>query len=282
MNEAKIRNEGANPEAPAPANRMSGFRLYWRYLGMNLKSGLQYKGWPLQLFNCLLVVVTDPIGTLFLFRRFGGIGPWSMERMLLVYALAVTCFGLAESFSRGFDVFPWHIRSGNFDRMLLRPRPAFLSVLGSRFDIHRLARVVSGFVVIGWCLHRLGVVMTAGRAAMLLLALLGGYLAYTGVFVLTSGIAFFTIAALDWIYIFTNASYQVTRCPPELLPRWLYGVFTFLMPMLVVSYYPAAALCGWGEPAWVGWLAFPAGAAFLLIALPVWRFGVRHYRSTGS
>lgn len=262
--------------------RMSGFRLYWRYLGINLRSSLQYKGWPLQCLQVLLIVVTDPIGTVFLFQRFGGIGPWSMERMLLVYAMAVTSFGLAETFSRGFDYFPWKIRNGDFDRMLLRPRSAFVEVLGAYFHIHRGARAVSGLLVIGWCLRRLGVAMPPGNTLTLLLALTGGYLAYTGVFVLTSGVAIFTIAALDWIYIFTNASYQVTRCPVEYLPRILRNVFTFFMPMLVISYYPASVVCGWGEPLWKGLLALPAGAAFLGFSMLIWRFGVRHYKSTGS
>jgi ABC-2 type transport system permease protein len=54
------------------------------------------------------------------------------------------------------------------------------------------------------------------------------------------------------------------------------------MPMLVVSYYPAAAVCGWGESRFTGLLALPAGFAFLLFSTRIWRIGVRHYTSTGS
>ena len=124
--------------------------------------------------------------------------------------------------------------------------------------------------------------MDALKIAALALALSGGLLMYTGVFIMTSGIAFFTIRGLDWIYIFTNASYQVTKCPVEYLPRVLWGAFTFLMPMFVISYYPAAYVCGWGEPAFTGFLALPAGATFLGVSLILWRIGVRHYKSTGS
>jgi len=95
-------------------------------------------------------------------------------------------------------------------------------------------------------------------------------------------VALFTIRSLDWIYIFTNASYQVAKCPVDYLPRALRHMFTFFMPMLVISYYPAAAVCGWGQPYWKGLLAFPAGLAFSLFAALIWRVGVRHYQSTGS
>lgn len=262
---------------------MKNLKLYFKYIRINLLSGLQYKGWWLMVLQTLIVVVTDPIGLIFLFSRFGGIGSWSVEKILLIYAMAVTSFGLAETFSRGFDYFPWRmIRSGDFDRVLLRPCSIFVQVAGSFFHIHRLSRVVGGTIAILWCMWRLNVVFSPLNVLVLILALIGGYFAYTGVFVMTSGIAFFTIKGLDWIYIFTNVSYQVTRCPIDYMPKILRNIFTFFMPMLVISYYPASAICGWGEGYLKGLLALPAGVTFLAFSLYIWRFGVRRYQSTGS
>ena len=241
-------------------NQMNGFRLYWRYIRMNFLSGLQYKGWPLMILQTFFVVVTDPLSTLLLFSRFGSIGPWRVERILLIYALAVTCFGLAETFLRGFDYFPWKmVQNGAFDRVLLRPRTTFVQASASFFHLHRLARVLSGLAACIWCLWRLQVRMGPFQIFL-----------------------FLTIKGLDWIYLFTNAGYQVTRCPMEYMPRALRTIFTFFVPVLVISYYPASALCGWGEPLGKGLLALPAGAGFMAIALIFWRIGIRHYQSTGS
>lgn len=138
----------------------------------------------------------------------------SAERIILIYAMAVTSFGLAETFCRGFDCFPWRmIRTGDFDRVLLRPRSMLVQIAGSYFHIHRLSRVFGGICAIIWSLWRQGIETSPLDVLTLVSALAGGFLAYAGVFIMTSGIAFFTIKGLDWIYIFTNASYQVTRCP---------------------------------------------------------------------
>ena len=95
---------------------MKGLKLYLKYIRMNFLMGLQYKGWPIMVLQVMIVVITDPIGTVFLFSRFGSIGEWSVERIILIYAMAVTSFGLAETFCRGFDYFPWRmIRSGDFE-----------------------------------------------------------------------------------------------------------------------------------------------------------------------
>lgn len=262
---------------------MNNLTIYGKYIRLNFLSGLQYKGWPIMLLQVMVVVITDPIGLIFMFSRFGSIGEWSVERIILIYALAIISYGLAESFCRGFDYFPWKmIRTGDFDRVLLRPCSLFVQIAGSYFHLHRLSRVFGGACAVIWCLWKLGAPLSPVNILMLLQALAGGFFAYVGVFIMTSGIAFFTIQGLDWIYIFTNASYQVTRCPMDYMPRVLRYAFTFFLPVLVVSYYPAAAVCGWGESWWKGLLALPAGLAFLAFSALIWRVGVRHYKSTGS
>lgn len=261
---------------------MSELSLYMRYVRINFLAGLQYKGWPMQVFMVFFIVITDPLEVLLLFQRFGPIGSWSRDRVMLVYALALTSFGLAELFARGMDIFPWQVRSGSFDRILLRPRGTFVQVLGLRFQLHRLARVAGGLGMIAWALSSQGVSLGLVQYIQLGCALVGGYLVYTGVFVFSSATCFWTIQALDWVYIFTNGSYQVAKCPPDLLPPWLRNTFTFFMPMLVISYYPAAAMCGWGVNPWLGWLALPAGLVFFLASTMLWERGVKHYGSTGS
>jgi len=258
------------------------FRLYRKLMKIHMLSGLEYKGWWVMFLQVAVIVIAEPIAVMLMFNRFGNIGDWTIERILLIYAIAVTSFGLAESFFRGFDNFPWFmIREGNFDRVLLRPKSLFTQVAASFFHIHRFARAGVGLAIILWALNRLGVAFSIYNAAMLAFALLGGLLMYAGVFVMSSGISIFTVGALDWIYIFTNASYETTRIPVDHMPRAMRGLFTFFMPMLVISYFPAAAI-GWGGAAWRGWLALPAGALFLGAAMLVWRVGVRRYKSTGS
>ena len=260
---------------------MNDFSLYWRYIRANFLANLQYKGWPIQILMVLAHVATDPVGVFLLFHRFGSVGDWTLERIMLIYGIAVTSFGLAETFSRGYDYFPWHIRTGEFDRILLRPRSTFVQIMGARFHIHRLARVFGGLFMIAWSLGRLGVSFTPVSLTQLAFALAGGYLTYTAVFIFSSAISFWTIQALDWIYIFTNTSYQVAKTPPQYLPKWLKASFTYIMPMLPFAYYPAASVGGGGATG-QGWMALPAGIAFIALSGVMWRIGVKYYTSTGS
>lgn len=266
-----------------PSRISAEVRLYVRLLRMHLLSGMEYKGWWLMLLQVFLVVVSDPLAVVLLFSRFGSIGEWTVERILLVYALSVASCGIAECLCRGFDYFPWQLlRSGDFDRLLLRPASLFTQVAASAFHLHRLSRPITALAAVLWALDRMDVALSLRTVSVLGLALAGGSLMYAGVFVFTSGLAFFTIKGLDWIYLLTNASYQITRVPEPFIPGLLKKAFRFLLPVLVISFYPATTACGWNYPQAAGWLALPAGAAFLAFSILIWRVGVRHYKSTGS
>ena len=262
---------------------MKALSLYFRFFRIHILSGLEYQGWWLTVLQALLYCILDPLGMLLLFLRFGNIGVWSVERLLLLYAMAVASYGLALCFCQGFNRFSGAmIRTGNFDRLLLRPKSLFLQAAGSAFYISRFSRPAAGLAVMLWCLWRQSVSLSPVNVLVLLMALTGGFAVYAGVLVMSSGIAFFTVNALDWIAVFTNASCQTARIPYEYMPRALKYIFTFLMPMLVVSYYPASFICGWGGSIWMALLALPTGLMFFAVSILVWRFGIRHYQSTGS
>lgn len=262
---------------------MNEFRLYFRYVGMELRGQMQYKGWWVQILTVLFTVLTDPIEVLLLFDRFGAVGDWTVSRVMLMYGMAIFCFGLSESLvGRGFDYFPNIIRRGEFDRILLRPRSLFVQTAAARFHLHRFSRVTGGAVIIWLALRAQAMPMTAGNMAMMLCGLIGGFLTYTGVFMLTAAPAFFTVEGSQFTYIFTNGSYQVAKVPPVYLPDWLRRLFLYIVPMFAFCYLPAGAACGWGVSAFAGWLALPIGAAFCALSYAIWIACSRHYTSTGS
>jgi ABC-2 type transport system permease protein len=62
--------------------------------------------------------------------------------------------------------------------------------------------------------------------------------------------------------------------------------FTLIVPLACVAYFPVVALLGIADPLGTSrtfqQLAPLAGVGFLWLALQGWKYGVRHYTSTGS
>lgn len=261
---------------------MNTFRLYWKYARINTKGLLQYRLWFVQVFTSLLNTVWDFIAIFVLYWRFGTLGEWQVTHTLFTFGLGATSFGLAEWFSRGLDIFPWYIRSGTFDRVLLRPRSTIIQALGERFQIDRCGRVIVGIGCIVSAGVILNISLNISSVIMIVLAISGGWLLYTGVFAIFAAISFWTIGPIQLVYMFTNHTLQYLKIPFGYFGTFIRRLLVFIFPMAVFTYFPVMSLSGLSEKYALGFLALPAGISFLLFSLIFWRIGVKHYHSTGS
>src|SRR5262245_29683501 len=82
-----------------------------------------------------------------LFGRFGQIVGWRLPEVALFYALISITWALCDAISHGFDTFAGLIKSGEFDRLLLRPRSTVLQVLGQELTLRRAGRLAQGIAV---------------------------------------------------------------------------------------------------------------------------------------
>jgi ABC-2 type transport system permease protein len=266
---------------------MDSLRLYARYVGAYASGLMQYR---ISLFSRLLATLASALleclGIWVLFARFGRLGTWNMTETLLLYAVACMAFGFAEWLGRGFDKFAGYVGTGDFDRMLLRPRSTVLQVLGTRFELSKIGRVLQGALLAAYCLRSLGAAITPAKLALLGAAVVGGTFVYIGVFVTFATVTFWTVQAVDLAYVLTNNTLEMFQYPIEIYSTWLRRFFTFVVPLACITYYPLVAVLdktdATGLPVWFHWASPALGPCFLFLALLFWRIGVRHYHSTGS
>jgi ABC-2 type transport system permease protein len=102
---------------------VNGFRLYARYVGVSIKAQMQYPAsFLLQSLGQFLSTIIEFVGVWALFSRFQSLMDWTLPQVALFYATVNIAFAIADMISRGFDIFgPEFVKTGNFDRLLLRP-----------------------------------------------------------------------------------------------------------------------------------------------------------------
>ncbi len=257
----------------------------WRRLAAaSVRSEMEYRGsFFMHGIGHFFMALTEIGGIWALFARFGSIRGWSLAEVALLYGMANVSFGIAEWVSRGFDSFEGMVKSGTFDRVLLRPRGTILLVAGSDFAVKRFGRLIQGLMIIGWAAHTLDLGWSGGRVGLLIAAVLGGGCLFAGVFVIQATVCFWTVETLEMMNIVTHGGLEAGEFPLEIYATWFRRLFTWIIPLACLNYLPALAILNRpGGSAMVGWLAPLGEAAFLLLAVRVWHLGVRHYQSTGS
>ncbi|MBO7744302.1 ABC-2 family transporter protein [Paenibacillus sp. MWE-103] len=259
-------------------------RLYYRYLSMQFKSQLQYRTsfWLLTLGQ-FFIPFSVFAGLYFMFERFGQVQGWNFYEVALCFAVIHLSFSFSECFSRGFDAFSSLVGSGDFDRLLVRPRTTALQVLGSKFEFTRFGRLAQSCLVLALALAHLPIAWTAMKAATLLLMIASGIAVFTGIFMLAATLCFWTIEGLEVANIFTDGGREMAQYPLHIYQKWVVMFFTFVIPFGCVNYLPLLYLLDRAGGHDILYMLSPlAGFLFLLPCILVWQFGVRHYRSTGS
>lgn len=261
--------------------------LYGRYAAASVKSQLQYRASAVMTaFGTLLITSSEFIAVWALFDRFGQVRGWRLPEIALFYGLISITWALCDTIARGFDNFAQIVKSGEFDRILLRPRSTVLQLLGQELTLRRVGRLVQGGAVLGYAFAAGRIDWTVGRAVLLAGSIACGICVFLGIVVLQAASAFWTVESLEVWNSFTYGGVTMGQYPLAIYRSWFRALFTYVFPIGCVTYFPGVAILGradpLGAPPIVGWLAPLAGPVFLAVCLQVWRIGVRHYRSTGS
>src|SRR5579863_9063883 len=168
---------------------MNSVQLWIRYTLISLRSQMQYRGaFLLQSFGQLLITGSEFLGLAAVFQRFGRIAGWSLAEVGLFYGIISLAFAISEAAARGFDIFGRLVQSGDFDRLLLRPRSTALQVLSQEFQLMRIGRFTQGLAILIWAAHALHIVWTAPRIGLLLASILGGACLFSGLFIVQATI----------------------------------------------------------------------------------------------
>jgi ABC-2 type transport system permease protein len=222
-----------------------------------------------------------------LFDRFGSLRGWSLPEVALFYGLVTTAFATAEAAARGFDTFSGMVRTGEFDRVLLRPRSAAFQVAGREsLQLTRVGRFAQGLVVLAWAATALEISWTVPKVALTVVTVAGGACLFSGLFVLQATMCFWTTESLEIVNTVTYGGVETSQYPLTLYRDWFRKLFTYIVPLACTTYFPALAILdrqdALGTSRLFQYCAPLIGVLFLCAALQVWGVGVRHYRSTGS
>jgi ABC-2 type transport system permease protein len=264
------------------------WKLYRHLIGMQVRAQLQYKAdLTLDITTYFGVSLAEFTQILLVFGAFATLGGWSAGQVALLYAITSISFGLAELFGAGIDTFPDMIRKGEFDRVLLRPAGTLLQVAASDFRLRRFGRITQGALTFGIALALLGGLRWTPLTLLALpLGILSGAVIFIAVLLLGATVCFWTVETTELTNILTYGGREMLSWPLTIYHQALQRFFVFAVPLAFGTFIPTCYLLGVPLPfSLPGALAFVAplvALAFATVAALAWRFGVRHYHSTGS
>ncbi len=257
-------------------------KLYKHYMSINIRSAMQYKtSFWLMVTGQFLVSFNVFLGIYFMFQRFSNVKGFSYSEVILCYGIVLMQFSLAEMYARGFDTFSGMVRSGNFDRVLVRPRSEVLQVLGSKFELTRIGRMFQAVVMFVYGIIKSGVDWDVKKVVTLIFMIIGGMALFSGLFLIYAALCFFTLDGLEFMNVLTDGAREYGKYPIGVYGKRMLQITTFIIPYALVQYYPLLYVLGRSNN--VLFIFLPLLAfVFLVPCYGLWKCGVSSYKSSGS
>jgi ABC-2 type transport system permease protein len=171
------------------------------------------------------------------------------------------------------------IRSGNFDLVLLKPADAQLLVSFRRIQPSAVWDLAGGALVVAWAVaHRRA--STPGELALAAGLVAAGLVAMYSLWVLAICTSFFFVRVDNLRYVL-GAVADAGRNPLPVYPGWARVVLTAVVPVGLITTFPASALRGEADFRLLA-LATAIACAFAVLSRQVWRRSLAAYTSSGS
>jgi ABC-2 type transport system permease protein len=210
-----------------------------------------------------------------------GVAGWSFPETLLVLAWFTALHGLMEGMiSPALTQLVDGIRTGTLDFTLLKPADAQFLVSTARFAPHRVFDVATAVVLATVALARIGHLPSVAELVVALVLLVAASAMLYSIFILV-GCASFWVVRLDNLAYLFGSIFDAARWPVQVFRGGWRVLFTFVIPLGVMTTYPAMALLGRLEARTA--LAALAGAVgSVAIARLAWRRSIGAYTSASS
>src|SRR5580700_1947375 len=177
-----------------------------------------------------------------IFGQVDRIGDWTKWEVVL---LVGTHQIIAQLFQAFFFVnvanLPELVRTGKLDSLLVLPIDSQFAISAKQFSLDSVINAGLGGVVVCVSLAQLGIVPNAISILLYLAALVFGVAVHYSIMLSLAAVSFWIIRAQGLVYGYFNFL-NIARYPDSIFPRLFKFIFSWIVPVVVVSNVPARLL----------------------------------------
>jgi ABC-2 type transport system permease protein len=256
--------------------------LFWIQLRASLATAMQYRAdfivdGLLSLWWMIWTLV--PLSVVFAGRP--AVAGWSFPEALLVAAWFTVLRGVLEgSVNPSLVQVSEQIRSGTLDFVLVKPADGQFLVSTAKFAPWKIVDVLAGLIMMVVAFRLLGRAPEPGDVALAATLLVAALVTLYSLWILVV-CASFWVVKLDNLSFLLGSIFDAARWPLDLFRGFWRVVFTFVVPLGLMTTYPARALLGSLSPR-TAVLAIAGAAAFATCARFIWTRALARYTSASS
>lgn len=247
----------------------------------SLLTAMQYRSdLAFDAFAGLLRTVATSAPLWLVFQRGDSIAGWTLPEAAWVMALYLLMQGILGGLVEpNLGEVVESVRSGNFDLVLMKPADAQLLVSVRTVSPSHLWDVLAALALAGWSVSQTGL-PAPGDAVVAAGLLICGIASMYALWLMAISLSFWFVRVDNLRFLLWSAA-DAGRWPIQVFSGWARYVLTFVIPVALLTSFPAMALRGeWDS----GVLATSAAVAlgFVVLSRLAWTRALASYTSASS
>ena len=232
-------------------------------------------------FTSVVWVFFNALPLFIAFQARTSIAGWTLDEALITMGLFTFLKGVMDgAINPSLTAVVEQVRKGTLDFTLLKPADAQFLVSTARFQPWKAMDAFAGLGLVAFALvrlHRFPELHSWLAAVGLVLAAL---LVLYSLWILTVSAAFFVVRVDNLAFLFASI-FDLARWPVSIFRGAFRFLFTFVLPLAIMTTYPALALLGRLSAQVLGWAIFGT-LAFAALARFAWNRSISEYTSASS
>ncbi len=257
------------------------------FLKQSMQSGLEYPanlaGW---LLSNLLQFLIGFATIRFVVEQFGTLRGWGFDELAFLYGLSVLSHGFAVIFFTQTWYLGYLVVNGELDRFLLRPLNVLFQFLFMDLNVIGVTDLLSGVIIFVYGCSKVNFSWTLPNIVSMLAAAIGGTLLRGAIWLVCASVSFWSKSRCDFLMYSLQLYDKTTMYPLTIYPRVLQIIFTLIIPLGWITFYPASAFLNKEIPFYipigVPAATFAIGLGSYLLACLMFCRGMRRYESAGT
>lgn len=256
--------------------------IYRKILIQDLKSKMSYRA-DFVISN-IGMIVSNLVGFVtfyILFQNFPAINGWTMYEMLFLYGFSLVALTPVQCFFDNNWNLRYAVKTGDFIKYCFRPINIFFYYISEVFDVKGLGQLCFGVGTLVYAWSHLAIPVTAATVMQTLLFLFAASLFMIAIMNFAAATCFW-IQNSGYIMVIMFRFKDFAKYPASIFNSFFRIIFTFVIPIAFIAYYPSLVVLRPNEIPLLSWLSPLIGLLFFYLSYRFWLLGARKYDGTGS
>lgn len=256
--------------------------IYFKILAQNLKSQMIYRAdFVISLLGMVFTNIAGFISFWIMFRNFSSIKGWNYYEILFMYGFSLISLTPVQCF---FDN-NWNLRqnvySGDFIKYCFRPINIFFYYQAEVFDIKGIGQFVFGIGTLAFAWIKSEIGFTPLMLFKLIIFLFTASVVMIAIQNTAAAVCFWVQNSLFVLELAVRFK-DYARYPVTIFTPFFRFIFTFLIPIAFIAYYPSLVILHPEEVPVLSWVSPLISVVFVFISYKIWMHGALNYNGTGT